>query len=183
MGLGYLLGRILKVDRILSYLLSVGTAICGGSAIAAVSQVLNADENDISVSIGTVFILNAVALFIFPVMGHYFHLSQQQFGIWAAIAIHDTSSVVGAATNYGNHGETCTCVMDCSTGVAYLFCLQTPGIPLGFSVLYPFLPACIGCKQLYPDSIEIYACHRFSSKDWIQLNLVPHWYGNFTECH
>jgi len=103
MGLGYLLGRIFKVDRILSYLLSVGTAICGGSAIAAVSQVLNADENDISVSIGTVFILNAVALFIFPVMGHYFHLSQQQFGIWAAIAIHDTSSVVGAATNYGDH--------------------------------------------------------------------------------
>jgi uncharacterized integral membrane protein (TIGR00698 family) len=103
MGLGYLLGRIFKVDRVLSYLLSVGTAICGGSAIAAVSHVLRADENDISVSIGTVFILNAVALFIFPVMGNYFHLSQQQFGIWAAIAIHDTSSVVGAATNYGDH--------------------------------------------------------------------------------
>jgi uncharacterized integral membrane protein (TIGR00698 family) len=102
MGLGYVLGRLLRVERVISYLLSVGTAICGGSAIAAVSQVLQADDNEISVSIGTVFILNAVALFIFPVMGVWFALNQQQFGIWAAIAIHDTSSVVGAAANYGD---------------------------------------------------------------------------------
>lgn len=102
MGLGYLLGRWLKVDTIISYLIACGTAVCGGSAIAAVSQVLKADHKDISVSIGTVFILNAVALFIFPVIGHYFNLSQQQFGIWSAIAIHDTSSVVGAASKYGN---------------------------------------------------------------------------------
>ncbi len=102
MGLGFLLGRLLKVDRIISYLISCGTAICGGSAIAAISQVMDADEKDISVSIGTIFILNAIALFIFPPLGHFFHLSQQQFGIWAAIAIHDTSSVVGAATHYGD---------------------------------------------------------------------------------
>lgn len=102
MGLGFLLGRWLKVDVIIAYLISCGTAVCGGSAIAAVSQVLNAENKDISVSIGTVFILNAVALFIFPVIGHYFHLNQQQFGIWAAIAIHDTSSVVGASAKYGN---------------------------------------------------------------------------------
>ena len=102
MGVGYVLGRILKVERIISYLLCVGTAICGGSAIAAVSQVLQADENDITVSIGTVFILNAVALFLFPWLGGMLHLSQQQFGIWAAIAIHDTSSVVGAASQYGD---------------------------------------------------------------------------------
>ena len=101
-GLGFIIGRLLKVDRIISYLISVGTAICGGSAIAAISQVVDADENDVSVSIGTVFILNAAALFIFPVIGHTFNLSQEQFGIWAAIAIHDTSSVVGAAANYGN---------------------------------------------------------------------------------
>ncbi len=100
-GLGFILGRLLKVDRIISYLISVGTAICGGSAIAAISQVVDADENDVSVSIGTVFILNAVALFIFPVIGGAFNLSQEQFGIWAAIAIHDTSSVVGASANYG----------------------------------------------------------------------------------
>lgn len=102
MGFGFLLGRILKVERIISYLISVGTAICGGSAIAAVSQVVQADEKDISVSIGTVFILNAIALFIFPPIGAYFGLTQQQFGVWAAIAIHDTSSVVGAASHYGN---------------------------------------------------------------------------------
>jgi uncharacterized integral membrane protein (TIGR00698 family) len=101
-GLGFVLGKILKVDRIISYLISVGTAICGGSAIAAVSQVVEADEKDISVSIGTVFILNAIALFIFPPIGHFFGMTQQQFGIWAAIAIHDTSSVVGAASHYGN---------------------------------------------------------------------------------
>lgn len=102
MGLGYLLGRWLKVDKIISYLISVGTAICGGSAIAAVSQVVKADEKDISVSIGTVFILNAIALIIFPPIGHWVGLSQHQFGIWAAIAIHDTSSVVGASAVYGN---------------------------------------------------------------------------------
>jgi len=102
MGLGYLLGRWLRVGRIISYLISIGTAICGGSAIAAVSQVVEADEKEISVSIGIVFILNAVALFIFPPAGHLLGLSQQQFGIWCAIAIHDTSSVVGAASHYGN---------------------------------------------------------------------------------
>ena len=102
MGLGYLLGRLFKVERTISYLLSVGTAICGGSAIAAISQVLQSDENDISVSIGIIFILNAIALFVFPWMGDLLQLSQQQFGIWAAIAIHDTSSVVGAASQYGD---------------------------------------------------------------------------------
>lgn len=101
-GLGFLLGRIFKVEKVISYLISVGTAICGGSAIAAISQVVEADEKDISISIGTVFILNAVALFIFPPIGHYFGMTQEQFGIWSAIAIHDTSSVVGAASHYGN---------------------------------------------------------------------------------
>jgi uncharacterized integral membrane protein (TIGR00698 family) len=101
-SMGFIIGRLLKVERLISYLISVGTAICGGSAIAAISQVVEADENDVSVSIGTVFILNAVALFIFPPIGHAFHLTQAQFGTWAAIAIHDTSSVVGAASRYGN---------------------------------------------------------------------------------
>jgi uncharacterized integral membrane protein (TIGR00698 family) len=101
MSLGFMIGRFLKVERVISYLISVGTAICGGSAIAAVSQVMDADDKDISVSIGTVFILNAVALFVFPAIGHLAGLGQQQFGLWSAIAIHDTSSVVGAASNYG----------------------------------------------------------------------------------
>jgi len=101
MVLGTLLGRWLRVERSASLLISAGTAICGGSAIAAVSSVIDADEQSISVSLGTVFILNAVALFIFPPLGHFFGLSQQAFGMWAAIAIHDTSSVVGAASHYG----------------------------------------------------------------------------------
>lgn len=99
--LGYFIGKWLKIDRKTSHLISSGTAICGGSAIAAVGPVLEADENQMSVALGTVFILNSIALFIFPLIGEYFHLTQSQFGIWAAIAIHDTSSVVGAATKYG----------------------------------------------------------------------------------
>lgn len=102
MGIGFMLGKILNVNRIISYLISVGTAICGGSAIAAVSQVINADEKEVSVSIGTVFILNGIALFIFPVIGAYAGLTAEQFGIWCAIAIHDTSSVVGAASHFSN---------------------------------------------------------------------------------
>lgn len=100
--LGYLLGKLLKIDSKTSSLISVGTAICGGSAIAAVSPVIKADEKQISVSLGTIFLLNSIALFIFPIVGHVVNLSQHQFGIWSAIAIHDTSSVVGAATKYGD---------------------------------------------------------------------------------
>lgn len=99
---GWLLGRWFKVERTTSHLISSGTAICGGSAIAAIAPVINAGEKEISVALGTVFILNSVALFVFPPIGHYLGLSQQQFGLWAAIAIHDTSSVVGAAARYGH---------------------------------------------------------------------------------
>jgi uncharacterized integral membrane protein (TIGR00698 family) len=99
--LGYGLGRWMKINRRTSFLISSGTAICGGSAIAAIGPVIGADEEEMSVALGTIFILNAVALFIFPVIGHHFQLSQAQFGLWSAIAIHDTSSVVGAAVKYG----------------------------------------------------------------------------------
>lgn len=98
---GYLVGKWLAVERTTSHLISSGTAICGGSAIAAMAPVLNADEKEISVALGTVFILNSVALFVFPPIGHHFGLTQHQFGLWSAIAIHDTSSVVGAASRYG----------------------------------------------------------------------------------
>ncbi|MBL3656366.1 YeiH family protein [Fulvivirga sediminis] len=100
--LGIGLAKVFKIDKITSYLTSVGTAICGGSAIAAISPVVQAKEKQISVALGIVFILNSIALFIFPLVGHALQLSQQQFGLWCAIAIHDTSSVVGAAANYGN---------------------------------------------------------------------------------
>ena len=99
---GLFLGRALSVERTPSLLISVGTAICGGSAIAAVGPVVDADDHDMAVSLGTVFILNAIALFVFPFVGHRMALSQNQFGIWSALAIHDTSSVVGAAAKYGS---------------------------------------------------------------------------------
>lgn len=102
MALGVLLGKLFLSPSRLTHLISTGTAICGGSAIAAVAPVIRASAQEISVSLGIVFILNALALFIFPFIGEWLQLSQKQFGIWAAIAIHDTSSVVGAASRYGN---------------------------------------------------------------------------------
>lgn len=102
MLLGYLLGRCFKTPSRLSYLISSGTAICGGSAIAAISPIVKADNNETSISLIVIFTLNAVALFVFPPIGHALGLTQHQFGLWAAIAIHDTSSVVGAGATYGS---------------------------------------------------------------------------------
>jgi uncharacterized integral membrane protein (TIGR00698 family) len=100
--LGLLLGKLLKIRGKASYLITMGTAICGGSAIAALAPITEADEEEISISMGTVFLLNSVALLVFPAVGWWLHLSQNQFGLWAALAIHDTSSVVGATVKYGN---------------------------------------------------------------------------------
>ncbi len=109
--LGIVLGYIFRIDKIITQLISFGTAICGGSAIAAIAPILKADGKQTSVSLGIIFLLNALALFIFPEIGQYFHLSQNQFGIWSAIAIHDTSSVVGAASKYGHEAlQTATTV-------------------------------------------------------------------------
>ncbi len=99
--LGMLLTSVLNIDRTAGFLIAAGTAICGGSAIAAVGPVTGANEDEMSVALGTVFILNSVALLIFPAIGAVMHLSQSQFGLWAALAIHDTSSVVGATARYG----------------------------------------------------------------------------------
>ena len=93
--------KILKLNRNTSYLISSGTAICGGSAIAAVGPIIKVKDTDMSMALATVFILNAIGLFLFPILGHWLGLSQQEFGTWAAIAIHDTSSVVGAGAAYG----------------------------------------------------------------------------------
>ena len=100
--LGYFAGRWLGLGRHVTHLISCGTAICGGSAIAAVGPVLRAKDEEMSVALGTVFVLNAIALFAFPPIGHALAMTQQQFGLWCAIAIHDTSSVVGAAKVYGD---------------------------------------------------------------------------------
>lgn len=99
--LGWGLGRVLAVKQRISYLISAGTAICGGSAIAAVAPITNASQEEIGVSLGTVFVLNSVALLTFPVIGTVLHMTQTQFGLWSALAIHDVSSVVGATAKYG----------------------------------------------------------------------------------
>jgi uncharacterized integral membrane protein (TIGR00698 family) len=99
--LGTLLGKWFKIQKKTSHLISCGTAICGGSAIAAIAPVIQSDEKQTSVALGVIFILNSVALFLFPVVGHWLNMSQNDFGLWCAIAIHDTSSVVGAANKYG----------------------------------------------------------------------------------
>ena len=101
LALGTLMGKLLRVGKTQSFLISAGTAICGGSAIAALGPVMNANEEEMAVSMGTVFLLNSAALLAFPQIGEHFYLTQTQFGLWSALAIHDTSSVVGAAAKYG----------------------------------------------------------------------------------
>lgn len=128
--LGTILGKLFKIDRKTSHLVSCGTAICGGSAIAAISPVLRAGEKQISVALGTVFILNSVALFLFPLLGHALHLNETQFGLWCAIAIHDTSSVVGAASKFGPHA------LEVATTVKLARALWIIPVALGTSVLF-----------------------------------------------
>jgi uncharacterized integral membrane protein (TIGR00698 family) len=98
--LGILIGKLLGIEKKTTTLVSSGTAICGGSAIAAIGPVVGANDKEMSVSMGTIFLLNSLALVIFPPIGHYFGLTDKEFGLWSAIAIHDTSSVVGAASTY-----------------------------------------------------------------------------------
>lgn len=99
--LGYFIGKWFNIDKKTSHLISCGTAICGGSAIAAIAPVIKSDEKQTSVALGVIFILNSIALFLFPYIGHELNLSQREFGLWCAVAIHDTSSVVGAANKFG----------------------------------------------------------------------------------
>ncbi|HHF2993805.1 TPA: putative sulfate exporter family transporter [Vibrio diabolicus] len=104
--IGTIIARIIKLERVTAYLISSGTAICGGSAIAAVAPAIKAKDEQIGLALATVFVLNSIALFVFPVVGHALGLDQHTFGTWAAIAIHDTSSVVGAASAYGEEALT-----------------------------------------------------------------------------
>ncbi|CAH0526581.1 YeiH family protein [Vibrio hippocampi] len=104
--IGWFLAKRMGLDKQTGYLIASGTAICGGSAIAAVAPAINADDEKIAISLATVFVLNSIALFVFPVIGHALQLDQHTFGTWAAIAIHDTSSVVGAASAYGEQALT-----------------------------------------------------------------------------
>jgi uncharacterized integral membrane protein (TIGR00698 family) len=128
--LGFLIGKLFKINEKISALISSGTAICGGSAIAAVAPAIDADSDEISVSLGTIFILNSVALFVFPVIGQALGLTENQFGVWAAIAIHDTSSVVGAAARYGDEA------LKIATTVKLARALWIAPIALVFAYLY-----------------------------------------------
>lgn len=130
MVIGVIVGKYLRINDKTSYLISSGTAICGGSAIAAVGGVLKADENEMAVSLGVIFILNAVALFIFPPMGHALEMTQNQFGTWAAIAIHDTSSVVGAGAAYGPEACQIATLIKCTRALWI--------IPLAFYTIWHF---------------------------------------------
>ena len=132
LALGWWLGKVLGILPKTSALISAGTAICGGSAIAAVGSVIGVAEGEITVAMGTVFILNAVALYLFPVIGHALHLSQTQFGTWAGVAIHDISSVVGAASHYG------LSALQTATAVKLSRALWI--IPVAFGAAYDFRP-------------------------------------------
>jgi uncharacterized integral membrane protein (TIGR00698 family) len=127
MLLGAALGRVLKVPANTSRLISFGTAICGGSAIAAMAPVIKAKEDEIAVSLATVFTLNSIALVLFPFVGHLCHLRQESFGVWAALAIHDTSSVVGAASSFG------TAALAVATTVKLTRALWIMPVALGFA--------------------------------------------------
>jgi uncharacterized integral membrane protein (TIGR00698 family) len=151
--LGYGLGRIFKIDPKTSHLISSGTAICGGSAIAAIAKVLNTEEKQTSVALGTVFILNSIALFIFPWIGHLLNLSQHQFGIWSAIAIHDTSSVVGASSKYGAEAlQTATTVklvralwiVPLAIATSFIFRQRPAKVKIPYFILYFILAMIIG---------------------------------------
>lgn len=130
MAFGILIGIWMHLNRKTAYLISSGTAICGGSAIAAVGPVLKADDHEMAVSLGVIFILNAIALFIFPPIGHYFGMTQAQFGTWAAIAIHDTSSVVGAGDAYGAEACQIAMLIKCTRALWI--------IPLAFATMFIF---------------------------------------------
>ncbi len=127
---GILLGKWLKIDKVTAHLIAAGTAICGGSAIAALSPVMKAEEKQLSVALGTIFILNSVALLVFPAVGHWFHLTPNQFGLWCALAIHDTSSVVGAAARFGPEA------LQVATTVKLARALWIIPVALGTAVLF-----------------------------------------------
>ena len=175
---GYALGRLLKVEATTAQLVSVGTAICGGSAIAAVGSVLDADSKAMSVSLCTVFVLNAVALLVFPPLGHALGMDQAHFGLWAAIAIHDTSSVVGAAAKYGEEA------LDIATTVKLARALWIFPIALGLAFMkrhgtkrvkwpwfiFAFLAAA-GIRTLWPQGEAAYAFIKHAAKLGLTLTL------------
>lgn len=162
-AVGMLLAKIFKLDKETSYLVSTGTAICGGSAIAAVAPAIRAKDQSIGLALATVFVLNSIALFVFPVIGHALNLDQNTFGMWAAIAIHDTSSVVGAASAYGEEALKVATTLKLSRAlwivpVAFMSTLLFRSGSRKISIPYFifFYCAAIVCSDLLPQFEAVY---------------------------
>lgn len=175
---GLWLGRRLKVEAQTSLLVSVGTAICGGSAIAAVGAVLKADSKAMSVSLCTVFVLNAIALLVFPPLGHILGMDQPHFGLWSAIAIHDTSSVVGAAAKYGEQALNIATTVKLSRalwifpialGLAFLKRRRAGGVKLPWFI-FAFLAAA-GIRTLWPQGDTAYDMIKYGARLGLTLTL------------
>jgi len=175
---GLLLGRWLKVDHKTAFLISCGTAICGGSAIAAISPIIKSNEKQISVALGIIFILNSVALFIFPVIGHWFSMSQHQFGLWSAIAIHDTSSVVGASAKYGKEAlqiattvklERTLWIIPVSFVAAFIFKNKENAVQMPYFIIC-FVLAMIVSTYL-PDYQKLYTSIVIGAKSGLSVTL------------
>ncbi|WP_111710056.1 YeiH family protein [Lutibacter citreus] len=161
-SLGLFLTKLFKLDKKLGHLITSGTSICGGSAIAAISPVIKANSKSISIALGIVFLLNSIALFVFPVIGYLLHLSQEQFGLWCAIAIHDTSSVVGAAMSYGDEALRIATTVKLSRtlwiiplSVLSMFIFKTKGerIKIPYFILLFILAIFLNSYNLIPLSI------------------------------
>jgi uncharacterized integral membrane protein (TIGR00698 family) len=176
---GWILYKVFKLERITAYLIATGTAICGGSAIAAIAPLVKAEDKQISIAIGTVFILNAVALLVFPFIGHVLELNQHQFGLWSAIAIHDTSSVVGAASQYGEEAlEVATTVklgralwiIPLTVFTANVFRTSGKGIKIPYFILYFILAMVIASYT--PQFEEVYSWVSYLSKRLLVFTLL-----------
>ncbi|MCG9579668.1 putative sulfate exporter family transporter [Vibrio tubiashii] len=161
--IGWWLARAIGLNKQTGYLISSGTAICGGSAIAAVSPAIKANDEQIGLSLATVFVLNSIALFVFPVIGHALNLDQHTFGTWAAIAIHDTSSVVGAASAYGEEALTTATTLKLARALwiipvafvsAFLFRSESKKVTVPYFIL--FYCVAIAVSDLLPQFEVIY---------------------------
>lgn len=161
--IGWFIAKAIGLNKETGYLISAGTAICGGSAIAAVSPAIKANDEQIGLSLATVFVLNSVALFIFPVIGHALNLDQHTFGTWAAIAIHDTSSVVGAASAYGEEALTTATTLKLARALwiipvalfsAFLFRNDSKKVTIPYFIL--FYCAAIAFSDLLPQFEMVY---------------------------
>jgi uncharacterized integral membrane protein (TIGR00698 family) len=176
--IGFLLGKLFKVNGVISFLIACGTAICGGSAIAAVAPVVKSDEKQMTVALGVVFILNAVALIIFPIIGKTLMLSQHDFGLWAAYSIHDTSSVVGAAFKYGSEAlETATTVklgralwiIPLTIGAVIFTKTESKKIHIPYFIAFFILAMCV--STYWPAQKEIYGIFVAIAKKGLTVSL------------